>query len=98
MACSELHKFGDHTLKLVRDGLAYRLKDIRLKVGNPKRWNSQERRDVRRIITMIDERLFRRDQFRRLESYVGGRPRINITGFQRPVRTPGNITALPGTP
>ena len=47
---------------------------------------------------MVDERLFRRDQFRMLESFVGGRPRINITGYQLPVRTPGNITALPGTP
>ena len=94
MACRDLHKFGDHTLKMVRDGLAYRLKDIRQKIGSPKRWNSQERRDVKRIITQIDERLYRRDQFRTLESFVGGRPRINITGYQRPDRTPGKIAGL----
>ena len=36
------------------------------------------------FITRIENRLKRRDQFRRLDSYVGGRPGFPVLTFQRP--------------
>jgi hypothetical protein len=82
MGYEEIHKFCDETLKFVRDGIKSRLNDIAL--GKSKRWNTNEARDARRFINRIENRLKRRDQFRRLESYVGGRPGFPVLTFQRP--------------
>jgi hypothetical protein len=82
MAYEEIHKFCDETLKFVRDGIKSRINDIAL--GKSKRWNTNEAREARRFITRIENRLRRRDQFRRLESYVGGRPGFPVLTFQRP--------------
>jgi hypothetical protein len=82
MGYEEIHKFCDETLKFVRDGIKSRLDDITL--GKSKRWNTDEAREARRFITRIEHRLRRRDQFRRLESYVGGRPGFPVLTFQRP--------------
>jgi hypothetical protein len=81
MAFNEIHKFCDDTLKSVRDGLANRVRDSAL--GKSKRWNSKELRQVKEFIQKMEERLYHRDQMRRLESYVGGRPPFAIRLFQR---------------
>jgi hypothetical protein len=82
----ELHKFYDHTLKTVRDGLVKRLNDDRRKIskGEATRWKSNSRRQVRNFVHKIEERLFRREQIRRLESYIGVRPSFHISLFKRP--------------
>jgi hypothetical protein len=82
MAYDEIHKFCDKTLKFVRDGIKSRLDDIAL--YKSKRWNTDEARQARRFITRIENRLKRRDQIRRFESYLGGRPGFSVLTFQRP--------------
>jgi hypothetical protein len=82
MGYEEIHKFCDETLKFIRDGIKSRLDDIAL--GKSKRWNTNEARDARRFINRIMNQLKRRDQFRRLESYVGGKPGFPVLTFQRP--------------
>jgi len=82
MGYEEIHKFCDETLKFVRDGIKGRINDIEL--GKSKRWNTNDARDARRFIFRIENRLRRRDQFRRLESYVGGRSKFPVLTFQRP--------------
>lgn len=86
MKMDEIHKFCDHTLKTVRDGLVKRLNDDRPKLSRrePARWNSSSRRQVRNFVTKIEERLFRQEQIRRLESYIGVRPFLPVRLFQRP--------------
>ena len=86
MRLDKLHKFCDHMLKTVHDGLVKRLNDDRRKVskGEPARWNSSSRRQVRNFFTKIEERLYCREQIRRLESYIGVRPSFPVRLFQRP--------------
>jgi hypothetical protein len=86
MKMDELHKFCDHTLKTVRDELVKRLNDDRRKLSRKEttRWNSSSRRQVRNFVTKIEERLFRREQIRRLESYIGVRPSFPVSNFERP--------------
>ena len=86
MRLDELHKFCDYTLKTIRDGLVKRLNDDRRKIskGEPARWNSSSRRKVRNFVTKIEERLYHREQIRRLESYIGVRPSFPVRLFQRP--------------
>ena len=86
MRFDEIHKFYDVTLQKVRDGLVERLTDDlnKLKEGKSTRWNSSTRRMVRNFIHGIEERLNRREQMRRLESYIGVRPSFPILTFQRP--------------
>ena len=79
MAFDEIHKFCDETLKFVHDGLKTRLAVQML--GKAHRWNTDETRQVRRFMAQIEHRLKRRDQIRRLESYVGGRPVFPILTF-----------------
>lgn len=73
MRLDEIHKFCDVTLKTVRDGLVKRLNDDRRKIakGEATRWKSNSRRQVRNFFHKIEERLFLREQIRRLESYIG---------------------------
>jgi hypothetical protein len=82
MAFDEIHKFCDETLKFVRDGMTSRLNDKDL--YKKKRWTSDEARQARWFVTRIENRLKRRDQMTRLESYVGGRPGFPVMTFQRP--------------
>ena len=86
MRLDELHKFCDSTLKTVRDGLVKRLQDNKRKMskGESPRWKSSSRRQVRNFVVKIEERLFRREQIRRLESYIGVRPSFPVRIFQRP--------------
>ena len=96
MQYNEIHKFCDATLKDVRDGLVKRLQDIKNEFkkkphgskgqpGTTSRWNSSVQRQVRQFVHRIEERLYRRDQIRRLESYLGARPAFpHIRSFQRP--------------
>ena len=88
MRNDEIHKFCDSTLKSVRDGLVKRLQDIKNEFkkghhgkkgqqgtpGTSIRWNNSVQRQVRQFVRKIEERLNRRDQIRRLESYIGARP------------------------
>ena len=64
------------------DGIKSRLDDVAL--YKSKRWNTDDARQARRFITRIENRLKRRDQIRRFESYVGGRPGFPVLTFQRP--------------
>ena len=86
MRFDEVHKFCDVTLKSVRDGLVKRLNDDRRKIakGEQPRWKSSSRRQVRNFVLKIEERLFRREQIRRLESYIGVRPSFPVRNFERP--------------
>ena len=86
MRFDKIHKFCDITLQKVRDGLLERLTDDLKKVDEkiPTRWNSSTRRMVKNFIHAIEERLNRREQIRRLESYIGARPSFSILTFQRP--------------
>lgn len=86
MKMDEIHKFCDYTLRTVRDGLVKRMNDDRRKLSRrePARWNSSSRRQVRNFVTKIEERLFRREQIRRLESYIGVRPSFPVRLFERP--------------
>ena len=84
MRYNEIHMFSDATLKAKRDGLVKRLQDIKnFKLshqgqqgtqGQTVRWNNSVQRQVRQFVRKIEERLNRRDQIRRLESYIGARP------------------------
>ena len=96
MRFDELHKFCDVTLQRVREGLVERLTDDlqKLKEGKSTRWNSSTRRMVKNFIHAIEERLNRRDQIRRLESYIGVRPSFLILTFQRPNAKFTDFTAL----
>ena len=83
MGYEEIHKFGDHTLLLVKDELDKRIKDYDrgLNVG----WTKHDLREALKFVLKIDKRLQFRDQMRRLESYVGGRaPVPNILTYSRP--------------
>ena len=82
MAYTEVQKFCDETLKFVRDGMKSRLNDKDL--YKKKRWTMDEAKQARRFIARIENRLKRRDQMRRLESYVGGRPGFPVLTFQMP--------------
>ena len=86
MRFDEVHKFCDVTLKTVRDGLVKRLNDDRRRItkGEQPRWKSSIRRQVRNFVLKIEERLFRREQIRRLESYIGVRPSFPVRNFERP--------------
>ena len=83
MGYEEIHKFGDHTLLLVKDELDKRIKDYDrgLNVG----WTKNNLREALKFVLKIDKRLQFRDQMRRLETYVGGRaPVPNILTYRRP--------------
>ena len=86
MRFDEIHKFCDVTLQKVRTGLLERLKDDQKRVDEKQkaRWNSSTRRMVKNFIHAIEERLNRREQIRRLESYIEARPSFPILTFQRP--------------
>ena len=81
MSFHEIHKFCDDTLKNVRDGLVLRVRDHELKKST--RWTHNELKQVMQFILKIERRLYRRDQIRRLESYVGGCPPFPIRLYQR---------------
>ncbi|PWA41087.1 hypothetical protein CTI12_AA557910 [Artemisia annua] len=86
MRFDEILKFCDETLRRVREGLAERLVDEKKKLqeGQETRWKANGRRMIRNFVHTIEERLYRREQIRRLESYIGVRPSFPVLTFRRP--------------
>ena len=86
MRYNELNKYCDMTLKTVPDNLVHRLIDLHFKKIPSKEdrvnWNSSAKRQVRKFVHKIEERLNRRDQIRRLESYIGAKPSFLVKVFQ----------------
>ncbi|GJR68281.1 hypothetical protein Tco_0014346 [Tanacetum coccineum] len=80
MRISEVHKFGDGTIRIISEQLYYMLK--RNKIGERRgylggrKWAVKEARRSRRMMNEIERILKTRSQLRRLESYVGGRPKV----------------------
>ena len=54
----------------------------RLKEGRETRWKANGRRMIRNFVHTIEERLYRRQQIKRLESYIGVRPSFPVLTFR----------------
>ena len=83
MRYTEIHKFGDQTLKHVLIKLEEGLK--RYKKREAIHWRTNDARSARKFIDIIQAKLRYREQIRRLESIIGGREPIpNILTYRRP--------------
>ncbi|GJT71570.1 hypothetical protein Tco_1030856 [Tanacetum coccineum] len=90
MKLSEVKKFCDGTLNKIRENLIDMVTKNKLGTGNKRLkgrdWTDMDVKKSHEMIDKIDKVLKRRKQIRRLEEYVGGRPKtINPRTFVRPV-------------
>ena len=86
MDYTEVHKFGDQTLKFVGIKLTDKLR--RYKEGLRVGWNNQDAKEARKFISRIEAKLRFREQIRSLERLIGGREPIpNILTYRRPYHT-----------
>ncbi|GJU92734.1 hypothetical protein Tco_1317490 [Tanacetum coccineum] len=87
MKLSEVKKFSDVTLIKIRENLVDMVKKNKLGTGN-KRLKGRDwtDKDVKKSNKMIDKTLKRREQLKRLEEYVRGRPKtVNSCTFVKPM-------------
>ncbi|GKA48410.1 hypothetical protein Tco_0741368 [Tanacetum coccineum] len=87
---SEVKKFCDGTLVKIRENLIDMLSKNKLGSGNKRLkgrdWTDYDVKSSKEMLKKIDEILKHREQLRRLEEYVGGRPKIvNPRTFLRPL-------------
>nr|GEY17277.1 hypothetical protein [Tanacetum cinerariifolium] len=80
MKLSEVKKFSDGTLVKIQKNLIDMLSKNKLGSGNKrlkgKDWTDYDVKSSREMLKKIDEILRHKEQLRRLEEYVGGRPKI----------------------
>ncbi|GJT17335.1 receptor-like cytoplasmic kinase 176 [Tanacetum coccineum] len=89
MKCDEVHKFCDGTLLKVQYNLLKMLNENKLGRGNVKlegrEWTKYDIKRSEAMLEKIEKTLKHREQLRRLEEYVGGRPKTIYTSlFVRP--------------
>ncbi|GKB78319.1 hypothetical protein Tco_0945214 [Tanacetum coccineum] len=87
---SEVKKFSDDTLVKIQENLIDMLSKNKLGSGNKRLkgrdWTDYDVKSSREMLKKIDETLRHREQLRRLEEYVGGRPKtVNPHTFVRPL-------------
>ncbi|GKE02338.1 putative reverse transcriptase domain, reverse transcriptase zinc-binding domain protein [Tanacetum coccineum] len=79
MKLDELHKFCDDTLLKVQENLMKMVNENRLGHGNKRLegrdWSKNDIKRSNEMLEKIDKTLKRKEQLRRLEEYVGGRPK-----------------------
>ncbi|GJT94539.1 hypothetical protein Tco_1090057 [Tanacetum coccineum] len=77
--CDEVHKFCDGTLLKVQGNFLKMLKENRLGRGNVKldgrEWTNNDIKRSEVMLEKIEKTLKHREQLKRLEGYVGGRPK-----------------------
>ncbi|GKG07465.1 hypothetical protein Tco_0330434 [Tanacetum coccineum] len=82
MKLSEVKKFCDGTLVKIHENLIDMLSKNKLGSGNKRLkgrdWPEYNVKSSKEMLKKIDEVLRHRDQLRRLEEYVGGRPKTLI--------------------
>nr|GEY21041.1 hypothetical protein [Tanacetum cinerariifolium] len=90
MKLNEVKKFNDDTLVKIQEKLIDMLARNKLGSGNKRLkgrdWTDYDVKSSREMLKNIEEVLKHREQLRRLEEYVGGRPKtINPRTFIRPL-------------
>ncbi|GKC97006.1 hypothetical protein Tco_1162448 [Tanacetum coccineum] len=90
MKLSEVKKFCDGTLVKIQENLIEMLSKNKLGSGNKRSkgrdWTDYDVKSSKEMLKKIDEILRHKEQIRRLEEYVGGRPKtINPRTFVRPL-------------
>ncbi|GJT99007.1 hypothetical protein Tco_1094525 [Tanacetum coccineum] len=90
MKLSEVKKFSDGTLVKIQENLIDILSKNKLGSGNKRlkgrEWTDYDVKSLKEMLKKIDEILWHREQLRRLEEYVGRRPKtINHRTFVRPL-------------
>ncbi|GKB10464.1 hypothetical protein Tco_0844387 [Tanacetum coccineum] len=90
MKLSEVKKFCDGTLIKIHENLVDMVKRNKLGTGNKRLkgrdWTNMDVEKSNEMVDKIDKTLKRREQLRRLEEYVGGRPKtVNPRTFVRPM-------------
>ncbi|GJS03805.1 hypothetical protein Tco_0320313 [Tanacetum coccineum] len=90
MKLSEVKKFSDGTLVKIQENLIDMLSKNKLSSGNKRLkgrdWTDYDFKSLRESLKKFDEILRHRGQLRRLEEYIGGRPKtINPRTFVRPL-------------
>nr|GEU82623.1 hypothetical protein [Tanacetum cinerariifolium] len=90
MKLSEVKKFYDGTLENIQENLIELIKRNKLGTGNKRLklrdWTNIDVEKSHEMVDKIDKILKHREQLRRLEGYVGGRPKIvNPRTFVRPM-------------
>ncbi|GKC38498.1 hypothetical protein Tco_1050882 [Tanacetum coccineum] len=89
MRLDEVYKFCDGTLLKIRDNLLEIVNKNVLGRGNQRlkgrEWNTKDIKRSNEMLDKIDQTLKRKEQLRRLEEYVGGRPKtVDPHFFLRP--------------
>nr|GEZ12531.1 hypothetical protein [Tanacetum cinerariifolium] len=89
MNLDEVHKFRDGTLLKIRDNLINMVSKNELGRGNKRLkgrdWSTKGIKRSNEMLDKIDQTLKRKEQLRRFEEYVGGRPKtIDPRFFVRP--------------
>ncbi|GKC25117.1 hypothetical protein Tco_1027267 [Tanacetum coccineum] len=90
MKLSEVKKFYDGTLIKIRENLVGMVKRNKMGTGNKRLkgrdWTDMDVEKSNEMVDKIDKVLKHREQLRRLEEYVGGRPKtVNLRTFVRPM-------------
>ncbi|GKC13988.1 hypothetical protein Tco_1010770 [Tanacetum coccineum] len=90
MKLNEVHKFCDGTLMKIQENLIDMVNKNELGRGNERLrgrdWNDKDVKRSKEMVDKIDQVMKRREQLRRLEEYVGGRPKtIDPRSFVRPM-------------
>ncbi|GJY70085.1 hypothetical protein Tco_0473067 [Tanacetum coccineum] len=90
MNLSEVKKFSDGTLVKIQENLIDMLSKNKLGSGNKRLkgrdWKDYDVKSSREMLKKIDKILRHREQLKRLEEYVGGRPKnVNPCTFIRPL-------------
>ncbi|GJV81197.1 hypothetical protein Tco_1517067 [Tanacetum coccineum] len=90
MKLSEVKKLCDGTLIKIRENLVDMVNTNKLGKGNKRlkgmEWTDKDVEKSNEIVNKIDKTLKCREQLKRLEEYVGGRPKIvNPCTFVRPM-------------
>ncbi|GJU63281.1 hypothetical protein Tco_1245116 [Tanacetum coccineum] len=86
---NEVHKFCDGTLMKIRDNLINMVNKNELGHGNKRLkgrdWNEKDIKRSNEMLDKIDQTMKHREQLRRFEEYVGGRPKtIDSRFYVRP--------------
>ncbi|GKB99048.1 hypothetical protein Tco_0985185 [Tanacetum coccineum] len=90
MKLSEVKKFCDGTLVKIQENLIHMLSKNKLGSGNKRLkgrdWTDYDVKSSKDMLKKIDEILRHKEQLKRLEEYVGGRPKtVNLHTFVRPM-------------
>ncbi|GKE27051.1 hypothetical protein Tco_1442435 [Tanacetum coccineum] len=90
MKLNEVYKFYDGTLMKIQENLIDMVNKNKLGHGNPRLkgrdWNDKDIKRSKEMLDKIDQVRKRCEQLRRLEEYVGGRPKtINPCFYVRPM-------------